>query len=65
MDKAGVVQAYFQSDQTDDKSGANFLKLSEVALLSQIRTEVFGPAPLNADELIFTQFISAPIFTGD
>ena len=64
MDKASVVQAYFQSDQTDEKSRANFLKLLEVALLSQIYTEVFGLAPLNADELIFTQFILVLIFTG-
>src|SRR5260221_7950674 len=67
-DKAGMDQdqASFQvvDRRSDDKGDANFLKLSEVALFSQIRTESSRTVPLKADELIFAQIFSVPVFTG-
>jgi hypothetical protein len=50
--RAGVDQAYFQ------------VKWSKLHSL-RFTLQVLGPAPLNADELIFTQFTSALVFTGD
>ena len=51
-DKAGADQAYFQVVDQTIRGALRFAP------------QVLGPAPLNADELIFAQIFSVPIFTG-
>jgi len=49
------------SGRSDDKRDTNFLKLQ---YFLRFALQVLGPAQLNTDELIFTQFTSVPVFTG-
>ncbi len=48
----GADQAYFQVVDQTIRGALRFAP------------QVLGPAPLNADELIFAQIFSVPVFTG-